>query len=210
MANINGTNRADNLTGTSRNDVINALAGNDTVDGGNGNDRISLGDGNDYLNITSTGNDTVYGGKGNDYIDGYTSNELFYGGEGTDTLRGNSGDDNLYGGKGNDILDGGDGDDFLNGFGGNAGAEYDTLTGGVGIDLFALGDNSKAYYTDNGYVEINDFNPVEGDYFQAFGSRSDYQIQQNGDTADIFYQGDLIAYVSNTNDVVLGDLIGTV
>ncbi len=62
-------------------------------------------------------------------------------------------------------------------------------------------------YSAGGYATITDFDWAEGDKFQVYGSASDYSLQEdtfNGGI-DILYQGDLIAYVSNTTDVVIAE-----
>lgn len=67
-------------------------------------------------------------------------------GDGHDELLGESGDDLLQGGSGSDLLNGGEGgdtvlggsgEDFLEGIGDDL--EVDTLTGGAGVDTFAIG-----------------------------------------------------------------------
>ncbi len=87
MADINGTENADDLDGTNDNDRISGLGGADTITGGQGADRIDGGVGDDQLN----------GGQGSD---------LVIGGEGDDRLTDNAdgGDDKLFGGDGNDII----------------------------------------------------------------------------------------------------------
>ena len=128
--------------------------------------------------------------SGNDYIDGLSGNDTLYGWSGNDTLLGYDGDDKLYGESGNDKLNGEYG--------------YDTLTGGAGADTFVLGDSWQVFDQGAGYDTITDFNWVEGDKIQAFGSSSDYTLEQFGQGMDVLYQGDLIAHVENTTNVLLG------
>ncbi|MDF2140950.1 calcium-binding protein [Paenirhodobacter sp. CAU 1674] len=95
------------------------------------------------------------GGTGDDYIDGGHGDDAITGGPGNDTLRGNLGDDllidtrganSMHGGYGDDqlialdeddspwadVMDGSVGDDAL------WGDDGDTMTGGAGIDMFAI------------------------------------------------------------------------
>jgi hypothetical protein len=80
-----------------------------------------------------------------------------------DTLIGGSGADSLYGDNFYDSLVGNNGADTLNGTSSTAkGAnEIDTLTGGIGNDVFVLGDASNAYYNTaaraSDYALITDF-----------------------------------------------------
>ncbi|NEQ68501.1 MAG: calcium-binding protein [Symploca sp. SIO1B1] len=152
---------------------------------------------NDYI-LAYGGNDTAYGWDGNDTLDGGTGNDTLYGEVGNDSLLGGAGNDSLLGGTGNDVL---------NGFGG--GTEYDTLAGGLGADTFVIGDAFGAYYQGNGYARITDFDWSEGDKFLAYGSASDYSLQQHtvsGNTGTLIrYQGDIVAFVQNTTNVIVAD-----
>ncbi|MGB3613444.1 MAG: hypothetical protein WBA10_06570 [Elainellaceae cyanobacterium] len=133
-----------------------------------------------------SGNDRLYGGYGNDYLSG---------GSGNDYLSGWSGNDTLLGGYGNDYLNGGSGNDYIRGYGGTFG-EFDTLTGGFGADTFVLGSSFGSYYRGLGHATITDFNRLQGDKIDVFGSFANYGVTDyaNGD-AHIRYNGDLVAVV---------------
>ncbi len=112
-----------------------------------------------------------------------------------DYLEGTSSSDSIFAHEGDDILNGGgySYDSF----------EYDTLTGGAGADTFVLGDYFGAQYEGFGYATITDFDWEEGDKIQVFGSLNDYYVSTNGSGGvDILYQGDLLAQVTNTTDVI--------
>lgn len=82
-----------------------------------------------------------------DFIDGLAGN---------DTLNGLFGNDKLLGGNGSDLLNGGDGNDELTGGGSGFGVgEVDTLTGGIGTDIFILGDQGRTYYYDDGFTKLS-------------------------------------------------------
>jgi Ca2+-binding RTX toxin-like protein len=92
---------------------------------------------------------------------------------------GEAGVDILVGSEGNDSLFGGDGDDVLVGidpavpaFGFGAG-EIDTLTGGVGRDLFLLGDNGNIEVNNGTRIDIERENPEV--YYEG-GFNSDYAL----------------------------------
>ena len=92
---------------------------------------------------------------------------------------GEAGVDILVGSDGNDSLFGGDGDDVLVGidpavpaFGFGAG-EIDTLTGGVGSDLFLLGDNGNIEVNNGTRIDIERENPEV--YYEG-GFNSDYAL----------------------------------
>jgi Ca2+-binding RTX toxin-like protein len=123
---------------------------NDSLFGGN------LGD----VFLTGAGDDTIDGGAGDDFINAD---------DGTDNLIGGLGNDLLLGGAGNDTIDGGAGDDILKGTNGGSSLEIDTLTGGLGKDVFVLADGQSGFYQtgqNKDYAIITDFNPDEGDSLQ--------------------------------------------
>lgn len=150
------------------NDAGNRIAGHlgaDTLYGGKGDDTLyggrGIADGDDASDVMygDKGNDVLYGNTGNDTMyggsapaDAETGNDTLYGGYGADVLFGNFGDDSLFGGGGmaapndlNDTLYGGAGNDQLFGNGGDdylaGGTGNDTLHGGYGADIYAIGAN---------------------------------------------------------------------
>ena len=166
--------------------------------------------------------DIILGYSGDDTIEGLKGNDTLQGWNGKDLLDGGEGDDEVDGGLGNDTLSGGDGDDTLIGVsefssdGDNLAPidkyEYDTLIGGTGADLFVLGNSEYspeyAYYKDEGYAVITDFNRIEGDKFQVIGDRLDYTLgvanyigEADADTI-IAYKGDAIAILQDYSDGV--------
>lgn len=125
MANIIGTNLADNLQGTNETDVINGLAGNDTITSYD-------------FNLSSPQNDSLYGGDGNDTITAFGGN---------DVIKGEAGNDRIYVGpsnpaiktpSGNYSVDGGAGDDQVSVTGGIYGLEYH---GGSGSNYLLVENN---------------------------------------------------------------------
>ena len=202
------------LNGGNGNDILIGNAGKDDLYGGNDNDRLYGGGGDDNL----------YGGRGNDVLEGDNG----YGVYGDDKLEGGDGNDTLKGWDGSDTLVGGSGDDRLIGYGsGNqygtisTDAEYDILTGdnansqpgvqeaGDGADTFVLGDVYGDYYLGASHAVITDFYWREGDKIQLNRSSSAYTLGKTSNVSggsaldtQIFYEGDLIAVVEDTTDVV--------
>lgn len=128
-------------------DLIYGGDGNDGLYGGLGADQIFGGAGADRM-VGAFGRDTLFGGDGNDFISGdldeslgrgsLAERDLLYGGAGDDQLRGGLGADSLEGGTGNDafelnlIRD----DDSVD-------RAVDTILGGAGDDLLAIGRYSR-------------------------------------------------------------------
>ncbi|AOY81028.1 calcium-binding protein [Moorena producens JHB] len=187
----NGEKKDNYLNGWTGNDTLLGYDGNDTLLGHDGNDKLYGGTGNDYLN----------GEAGDDFLGGLNDDDIIDGGTGNDTLLGYDGNDTLYGGTGNDYLNGEAGDDFINGYGYSS-REYDTLTGGLGKDIFVLGNLYGTFYEGAGYATITDFNRTEGDKIQVFGNRDDYSVSVFGSGfgsgLGIYYQNGLVGYVENT------------
>ncbi len=171
-------------------------------------------------------NDNIQGTPGNDHLVGehYRDDNIF-GAGGADTLKGLDGDDFLFGGTGNDKLYGGgdsdwlegnSGNDFLVGHANGDGYDYyevDTLIGGSGADTFSLvidGPELEVPYLDglgeHAYAIIRDFKKADGDAILMVGQKQDYEFVSgyynygNDSLKDtkIFYQGDMIAVVSDT------------
>lgn len=211
MANVNGSKNDDKLQGTKNKDTIKGLLGDDYLFGSDNADNLF---GDVYTedakgNVTESGNgdDTLEGGNGNDYLVGGDGNDSLSGdyedltGKGNDDLVGGYGDDLLYGGNGNDTLTGTDIFNYDAGTG-----EFDVLSGGVGQDVFNLGDSYEAYYVGSGvddYAEITDFNSTEGDSIAVFGSADNYTLEATNAGMEIYYKDDLIGLVSNTTDLSL-------
>jgi len=221
---LEGGSGEDYLNGGGDNDDLYGGADNDTLDGWDGNDELFGGTGNDTL-LGDLGDDILLGEDGDDYLYeevdyvnnfGNTvlgGNDYLYGGNGNDTLVSEDGNDYLYGGSGNDNLEGGNGSDYLGGYG--WGTEFDTLTGGAGIDHFILGSFWwGAYYVEDGagYATITDWE-ASIDSIELYGSSSDYRLefQTNwvGTSAydtGIYYTGgtgseELIGVVQDTTNV---------
>ncbi|ELS02067.1 hypothetical protein Xen7305DRAFT_00017780, partial [Xenococcus sp. PCC 7305] len=112
--------------------------------------------------------------------------------------------DTIIGDSHSNILEGNGGNDILSGSSQNYyAAEIDIVTGGDGADKFVLGDYTEAFYQGDGFARITDFDSSEGDRLVAFGTAEDYTISQFEGGANISYQGDVVAFVVNTNDVDL-------
>jgi Ca2+-binding RTX toxin-like protein len=185
-----GTPENDSLNGKYLNQPnhISALGGNDQVYGG-------------------YDNDVIYGGAGKDTIDGWDGDDYLIGGTNNDVLYGNGGYDLLEGGSGNDYLNGN-----KNGGPGGYPNEIDTLIGGLGADTFAIFEKEPQFnipYLDglgeHSYAIILDFKKADGDAILMVGKNQDYEfVSGNYDYGNeslkdtkIFYQGDMIAVVSD-------------
>lgn len=176
--------------------------------------------------ISGLPNDNIQGTPANDYLVGkHYKDDAIFGGGGADTLKGLDGDDFLFGGTGNDQvygggdsdwLEGNSGNDFLVGHANGDGYDYyevDTLIGGSGADTFSLvidGPEFEVPYLDglgeHAYAIIRDFKKADGDAILMVGQKQDYEFVSgyynygNDSLKDtkIFYQGDMIAVVSDT------------
>lgn len=207
----------DYLSGGAGNDDIDGWTGDDSIYGNKGHDSLWGWSGNDGIH-GGDGNDALYGESGNDYLDGWYGDDYLDGGSGDDDLLGWYGEDSLYGGSGNDDLYGEADNDYLNGGSGTdnlvggsgddtlvsygfTNYEYDTMTGGTGSDLFILGSADSVYYQDInpflelGYAIIEDFNYLEDDKIQVYGSHTNYTISDVGSDAYIYHN-------SNTSDLI--------
>jgi serralysin len=151
--------------------------------------------------INGTGNSLnnfLFGNSANNTLNGRAGDDTLDGNLGNDILNGEDGNDRLQGGPGNDILNGGSGNDILIGVFPDSllppgQGETDTLTGGVGLDRFVLGDGKNVYYDDKNTANsglgdlatITDFNRSE-DRIELKGSPKDYRLQTVGANTQIF------------------------
>ncbi|MDZ8110371.1 MAG: calcium-binding protein [Nostoc sp. DedQUE12a] len=134
---------------------------------------------NNFL-FGNSANNTLNGRAGNDTLDGNLGNDILNGEDGNDSLQGGPGNDRINGGSGNDILIGTFPGSLLPpGLG-----EIDTLTGGLGVDRFILGDAVNVFYDDN-----NTVNPGFGDLaaITDFDSNLD-RIELKGATQNYLLQ----------------------
>jgi Ca2+-binding RTX toxin-like protein len=187
------------------NSLANTLLGNaedNTLNGGLGSDSLIGGAGDDYYIIDSISDivfESLNGGLDSVVanVNGYTlagNAEVLILGTGTigvgnildNTLIGNSLSNLFTGATGNDSLFGGAGDDNLTGCtdlatGGKG--EKDTLTGGVGSDIFSLGSKSGVFYNDGiagnagaaDYAFITDFT-IGKDILKLKGTQIQYTL----------------------------------
>ncbi|MBN4004324.1 DVUA0089 family protein [Nostoc sp. LPT] len=182
-------------------------AANSDIDSVRSSVSYTLGANLENLRLREGGNFTGTGNSLNNFLFGNTSNNTLNGRVGDDTLDGSNGDDILNGEDGNDSLQGGPGNEILNGGSGNdiligtfpgsplppGLGETDTLTGGVGVDRFILGDAVNIFYDDNNsvnpgfgdYATITDFDSSQ-DRIELKGSLQDYRLQVVGSNTRIF------------------------
>jgi len=203
----------DCLSGGDGLDTLYGESGNDTLDGGTGADALYGALGNDFYYVDSA-SDRIYEAAdgGTDSVrsaiswtladnlenlaltgtlaisgTGNSAGNLLAGNAYANRLDGRDGRDTLTGGLGNDSLSGGAGADYLNGFGGPAGLEIDTLTGGADADRFVLGSSTVRFYDDatpastgvSGYALITDFT-AGMDLLQLHGAASEYRLESGG------------------------------
>lgn len=156
------------LVGSAGNDTLVSFNGKDVLSGGAGDDDLTSLGGDDNLD-GGGGNDELYGGDNNDILLGAVGHDNLDGAAGKDFLIGDAGSDRLVGGEGNDNLNGGSDRDILIGvdeYSSNPGlGEVDILRGGIGRDVFMLGDADQVFYNDmkpptngNDFAHIVDFN----------------------------------------------------
>ncbi|MEO0374381.1 MAG: matrixin family metalloprotease [Cyanobacteria bacterium P01_A01_bin.17] len=204
---IRGNSGNNRLVGTSGRDTIFGLGGNDELLGRGGNDLLTGNLGNDTV-LGEAGNDTLLGGNGRDQLRGGAGNDQMRGRLGDDLLRGDQGRDQLIGNRGRDTLVGGaqsdqlfgnSGNDFLMGVNPNASqpgaGEIDTLRGGSGADIFALGNRRTVFYTDGSgpdYAEVKDFSIAQGDILQLNGRASNYSLGNSNSFSGLPANGTLI------------------
>jgi len=140
--------------------------------------------------------ENAVGSAGDDILIGNDLANRLDGGSGSDRLTGGGKDDILIGGSGDDILVGSNPTEFTSGR-----EEYDRLTGGTGADTFVLGDSLEAYYSQNGFATIVDFDWLSGDRLRAFGIASDYSFEDASDGVYVLYDGDRLAHVLGVTDL---------
>lgn len=217
----------DFIFGDDGNDTLVGGAGNDTLIGGAGldtvvetgnersilitNSRIQSTDRNsDRADVLGSIENVVFqGGAGRNTIDAsaFTAGSVTLdGGDGSDRLTGTRGNDTLIGGNGSDSLVGGDGNDTLNGVGTQNGAgERDTLTGGLGADLFVLATSEADFYVGQrrrDFALIADFDTLE-DTVQLRGSANRYVTQGSVLYLDVNGNGAV-----NSSDEVIAAFLG--
>jgi len=195
------------FTGTSKADTMYGFVGNDRLFGGAGDDDLRGNNGDDWLD-GGTGADLLVGGAQNDtfIVDsvGDIVTEASGLNTGTDTVRasvnytlpnnvellvltggalngtGNSVSNAITGNAHNNYLRGEGGNDLLNGGGGPN--EIDRLNGGLGADVFVLGEGGTRFYDDGnplnpgpgGYAIIEDFTPSQNDRLRLAGNPAAY------------------------------------
>jgi trimeric autotransporter adhesin len=145
---LTGTEGDDSIRGFGGNDTIRGLGGNDWLDGGFGDDSIEGLDGNDTIH-GSGGSDSLIGGIGNDWLTAFSGPE----------------DDGVQSG---DVLIGGDGNDTLDTDGGAFFGNFtiDTLDGGLGDDVFIVGDDADVVLDAGGFDIIIAFEWTLGAGFE--------------------------------------------
>ncbi|WP_426452423.1 calcium-binding protein [Paenibacillus sp. S-38] len=172
-------------------DIIELTGSRHTVHGGDGSDGVRgyasnsvlYGEnGDDSLGI-STYKSTLYGGEGDDYFGEHTALSSFYGEEGNDTIGtgyflhdysfgtymdGGSGNDHLSTAGTDAMMIGGSGNDRLD-VGGNIYNDLDlndTMIGGPGADLYAIGPAvGKCTIRDDGLAgEVDTLNLLSAGY----------------------------------------------
>mgnify|MGYP001090580653 CR=1 FL=1 len=228
------TPASDVLSGTDIDDVIDAMDGDDQVNGyagddlhgSFGDDHINGGDDADELK-GHMGNDTLFGNAGNDNLTGGGGEDVLFGNDGNDGLHGNDENDSLAGGAGEDVLFGGNGDDyieggsdtvrdFLNGGRGDdllVAQQGDVLTGGEGLDTFAI-DTSAGVFAQS--AQIIDFN-ANDDQIEIMldensfdqGMKNIHIETNNEGLFVVFLNNEEIALVNTETPLLLGDIVLT-
>jgi Ca2+-binding RTX toxin-like protein len=172
---------------------------------GNGSETI-LGSTGDDTMYGGNGNDTLYGGTGNDSISGDGGADVLYGGSGNDILLGGAAVDSIYGGSGNDFIDAGDGPEvvILGGLG------NDTIVGSDGIDTISGGDGSDVFEFNSlsggfGVDAITDFNVVApgsgGDLLDISDVLDLAGTTWTGGTVDDAVTGGFLSFTNNGGNI---------
>lgn len=188
-----GNSLANTLLGNADDNTLNGGLGSDSLIGGAGDDYYIIDTASDVvLESVSNGTDSILANLSVYTLAGNA--EVLILGTGTtgignildNTLIGNSLSNLFTGATGNDSLFGGAGDDNLTGCtdlatGGKG--EKDTLTGGVGSDIFSLGSKSGVFYNDGiasnagaaDYAFITDFT-IGKDLLKLKGTALQYTL----------------------------------
>ena len=200
MATINGTTADDKLfiaAGVSG-DTLLGLAGNDDLDAGfgAGGNTLSGGDGDDKLFASK--NDKLFGDAGNDELNSGD-------GAGSNTLSGGDGNDKLFANR-NDTVSGDAGDDEI--FAGRGG---NTLTGGLGRDVFRIANASTpdtantitdfSAISDTIRVNLKEVTQLSDLTFTQSGADSIISVKADGKQLAIV-KSTLISNLNATNVVV--------
>jgi Ca2+-binding RTX toxin-like protein len=125
----------------------------------------------------------VVGGKDADQLAGETGDDIVLGNLGADTCEGGAGADTIRGGQADDVLTGGADADWLSGDRGS-----DTLSGGAGADTFNV-------FRGSGLDRVLDFHPAEGDRVRVEGGFGYSLVEEGGDLALDFGNGDRLVLV---------------
>ena len=225
---ISGGDGDDIILGQQDEDVLRGDAGNDYIQGGVGEDRLDGGAGNDWLQ----------GLNGEDEILGMGGDDILIGGNQSDTLDGGAGNDLLVGGiaLGNsiqletlvDIRDGAsvadalgvadedvirlrddnEADTLLGGEGNDVLAlgAADTGTGGAGNDIFGVLENSRTA----GPALVTDYDPNEDQLVilvDDINTTLNLSVEDDNGDALILLNQKILARVSGgTGQFVLADL----
>jgi Ca2+-binding RTX toxin-like protein len=203
-----------NGTGNTQANVLTGNASANILDGGKGNDTMAGGLGNDTYVVNAAGDVvTEAASAGTDLIQSSVTRILEAEVEnltltGTGNLKGtgNGLNNTIIGNAGANVLDGvGDLLDI---------DQKDSLTGGVGADVFVLGSAAGRYYDDGDvlipgtadYVHVTDFNSGQGDKLRLKGSAADYFLGSNpiaGLTGQgLFFDSDRNRILGNGDELI--------
>ncbi|WP_296478716.1 calcium-binding protein [Roseinatronobacter sp.] len=201
---LEGGDGDDRLTGSVADDTLSGGAGNDVLVGAGGDDLLRVESGANHL-VGGEGDDTLIGGAGNDTLEGGWGNDLLLAGGGDNVLMGGAGDDTLVGAFLDDMGHDRGGANFLNGGAGNdllIAGQGDTLNGGEGDDIFALGD----WLAGRAPAMIVDYSPEQDQIVLHYDperlSQPDVSVTfsaERPDVADIRLNGQIVAHVANAS-----------